>query len=150
MSSYVRPSLPRQVFRDASGADGRVVRLVPARGDGAPLRLTFTDYPGVDVRAGVWGGFAHPGCGCDACDEGVEELVEELERVVLAVAAGRFQEEYRAGSDTPVRYRIGVAQDGDYRAGASSAEGVSPARLAEGRRRLRVLPAGWAPWPAAG
>ncbi|TDC19983.1 hypothetical protein E1265_22900 [Streptomyces sp. 8K308] len=150
MSSYVRPSLPRQVFRDASEADGRVVRLTPARGDGAPLELTFTAYPGLRVRAGVWGGFVHPVCGCDACDESAEERVEDLEQLVLAVAAGRFQEEYRAFSGTPVRYRVGTVQDGDYRAGASSAEEMSRARLAEGRRRLRALPAGWAPWPPAG
>lgn len=204
MSSYVRPSLPRQVFRDASGAeieygnrwgmgetpeetyhvashperfavlhtvadelidhlvatydvrredaleaDGRVVRLRPARGDGAPLELTFTGYPGLRVRAGVWGDFVHPVCGCDACDESAEEQVEDLEQLVFAVAAGRFQEEYRAHSRTPVRYHVGTVEDGDHRAGSSPAKGMSRARLAEGRRRLRALPAGWAPWPPA-
>jgi len=67
-------------------------RLTPADLAAAPLEIELTDFPGVRVRAGFAGSMGAPGCGCDACDEGLEESAEELERYVFAVVAGRYQE----------------------------------------------------------
>ena len=74
------------------------LRLHPVTGQGADLVVVRTDFPGVHLRAGRWTQEAFPHCGCDACDEQVEDLVEELGDVVADVVAGRFGEELTAGA----------------------------------------------------
>ena len=70
-------------------------RLVPASPTAAPLTIVISDFPQVKVLAGAAGNERFPQCGCDACDEDVEELAEMLERYVFSVVNGGFQETWR-------------------------------------------------------
>ncbi|MBW1597885.1 DUF6226 family protein [Streptomyces sp. JJ38] len=126
----------------------RVATLTPnSCEDGAPLAFVFTAYPSVMVRAGVLHDFSHPVCGCDACDEDVEEEAEELEWRVLAVAEGRFREHYRRGASCPIGHAFAGPDGTESESGSASAEGYPKARLTEARKRLKALPNGWATWP---
>ena len=78
-------------FSDRQGLVGEGIRVEP--GSGAPLTFLITEFPGVMVRAGRWSMEAFPSCGCDACGESPGDLIEELERLVLAVSEGRYEEE---------------------------------------------------------
>jgi len=69
------------------------VRLDPEAG--AVLRVLFTDFPGVVIRFGHWGRTAFPTCGCDACDERPDELIDEFRQVVSAITSGGYYEELR-------------------------------------------------------
>lgn len=74
-------------------APAPVVRLVPRDPAAASLAVAFTAFPGLVVRLGRTADTAHlPMCGCDACDETVEECTEQLQRFVDAVTSGAFRE----------------------------------------------------------
>jgi hypothetical protein len=60
-----------------------------AGGDGIPLSVEPTTFPGVIVWVGGRD-FPFPTCGCDACDEDVEQLAEQMEELVEAVVEGRW------------------------------------------------------------
>lgn len=89
------------IDRTDSMSDGRQsTRLTPTVGDGTPLTFIFgTDQlPGVRLRAGwrfedIW-----PDCGCDACDDDVEALLDDLEATVLTIVEGGMSE-WRSGPD---------------------------------------------------
>lgn len=66
-------------------------------GDAASLRFGERDFPSVEVWAGAAGYERFPVCGCDACDENVEEMVANLEDFVFAVLNGEFQESWERG-----------------------------------------------------
>ncbi|MBP3976184.1 DUF6226 family protein [Microbacterium sp. BLY] len=130
--------------RRESGEDGteRIV-LAPARG--AQIAIT----PGVTsvcVEAGALFRAIVPSCICDACDETAETAADELERIVLSIAAGGFREKYpvghRAWLYTEVR-----SPDGERR---ETGSGPAPDLSAEDHERaaalLRGLDDGW--WPA--
>ncbi|MGN6272719.1 MAG: DUF6226 family protein [Protaetiibacter sp.] len=68
----------------------RAVRVTPT--SGAPLTFVFTTFPSVFVHAGELVDLLFPFCGCDACDESVANLADELEWQVLAVSAGGLHE----------------------------------------------------------
>lgn len=67
------------------------VRLWPSGHPKPALSLTFTALPGVIVHLADRKQVMLPFCGCDACDDDVESLVDELELVVLSVAEGRLR-----------------------------------------------------------
>jgi len=90
------------VDRTDSVKGGRAeIRLAPRYGGGTALTFTFGggNLPGaVRVRAGwrflgMW-----PDCGCDACDDDVEDLIDELEGAVLTIVEGGMSE-WRTGPD---------------------------------------------------
>lgn len=82
--------------------------LVP-RGPGATLAVMRTEdergFPGLFVFAGD--AFEHNavGCGCDACDDRVEDLADDLERVCFDVAQGYFFERWDRRGLTVGRHR---------------------------------------------
>jgi hypothetical protein len=69
----------------------RSVTIRPHAPGAATLQVALTDFPGVVLRAGSVQEPA-PHCGCDACDDDVLQLADELEGTVLAIAGGTFVE----------------------------------------------------------
>lgn len=123
----------------------RAVRLTPSDPGAASLTIVLTAHPGVVVRAGVLHETLFPVCGCDACDEGWQELADDLEELVLAVADGRFCEEIAGRAPVRVSYEI-FAADGSVRSGTS--RNMPAERLGYARKALAALPGtGWRPWP---
>ena len=125
----------------------QVRRVTPTSESAAALTFAYTAFPGLIVHAGLLHDFALPPCGCDACDESAEGLVDELEQLVTAVTAGRYREMYIPTADLPVGFDI-VDGDGSTRGGRGSTDGYPADLLAMAEIRLRALPDGWQPWPA--
>ena len=71
------------------------VRLSPWDPDAAPIGVTFTTFPGLYLRFGRWYTEPFPDCGCDACDEMPDELIEEMTELVEAVVSGGFREAWK-------------------------------------------------------
>lgn len=71
----------------------RVVRLSPTVGDGAPLTIAYTSFPGLCVRYGRFLTTGLPHCGCDACNEDPQQLTDELTRRAQLLADGKYSEE---------------------------------------------------------
>lgn len=81
----------------AGVAPDRVTRLRPVRAEAVPLLLglqTLDGVPDAMVCLGVGEpavlAVSLPVCGCDACDDGSDSLLEELDEHVLAVVTGEF------------------------------------------------------------
>lgn len=74
-----------------------VVRLVPRGPDQAELALSFAPLPGVGMRFGRFVRAAFPHCGCDACDESPDELVEEMIEQIQHLVASTVTEWSRRG-----------------------------------------------------
>lgn len=117
-------------FADAAEA---VVRLTPRSPAAAPLTVVFTSFPGLALRLGDWVVEALPSCGCDACDEGPDDLVGLLTGLVEALVAGDFTER-RAGD--AVAYRLGDQEVSHWPADTPPATPTDPP--AEHH---------WSPWP---
>ena len=131
-----------------SGADVvRAVRLTPLDDTAAPLTFAFTSFPGVVMHAGMLHDFIYPSCGCDACDETAITQVEELEQLVLGVAAGCYRERYPAGSHRQAQYALTNPSGSGSSSGDGGVESIDPGRLAAAAQRLQGLPNGWQPWP---
>jgi hypothetical protein len=78
---------------DVHGSDpAPAVRLVPADPAAAPLTMVFDAYPGLLVRMACRSGGHLPVCGCDACDETVDECTEQLRDLLAALTPGTFGE----------------------------------------------------------
>ena len=71
------------------------IRLVPNDPQAAPIVVAFTEFPGLHLRFGSWRKEPFPNCGCDACDETAEGLIEEMTKMVEAVVSGGFRESIR-------------------------------------------------------
>lgn len=145
----------------ASGATDvnniRHVELRPRNPRSAPINMTFTDFPGVRIRAGIAHTVGLPSCGCDACDEWWEPCVEEIETLLLAVAEGRFQESVGTISHVPVpssllkRQRSDPAQEYQITdaSGALISGGGGSISSSEARALQESLDArggSWEPW----
>lgn len=147
-------------LEDTGAGVVRAVRVSPRSPLSAPLTFVFTGFPGVNVHAGVLHEAWAPTCGCDACDEDVEYLAQEMEGLVQAVVAGSFAEEV---SGRRVEYLISTPEGGS---GGVLEESDAPReRVAAAAERLRALEeaggtrlarigardegsiAAWHPWP---
>ena len=123
------------------------VKLSPADPDAAPITVVFSDFPGLHVRFGRWRTDLFPVCGCDACDESPDDLVQQLTMMVESVTSGEFQEVVERSAalltldgwlETEFR---GPAWEGsrEYIDDSSRLR-----RMLGGRRRLA---SDWKPWP---
>jgi hypothetical protein len=115
----------------------RAVRLTPATG--ARLIVTVTDFPGVRVDAGHWWSRTFPQCGCDACDETPEDLIEELSQTLVAVAEGGLVERLNRRWLAAGLTGGGWASEGNQR--------LDREQYAELSRRAPAGRYAWPPWP---
>jgi hypothetical protein len=116
----------------------RQVELVPPVG--APLAIRWDRFPGLAVHYGRWHDESYPRCGCDACHEQPDELIEDLQRKIAAVVAGRFAEAVVSEPDGVwVAYEFRF--DGH---GRSSGRGRLPEGIPPGEAFGEVV---WPPWP---
>lgn len=111
------------------------------RESGAPITITLTSFPGVEVRAGHAYELMVPYCGCDACDEQPDELIEHLQQTLSDIVSGGLSEtrrrhRFRADERT-------IRLDHHDRSGWSERTGtIDPARNGE----LPVGTTHWPPW----
>ncbi|MEE6388496.1 DUF6226 family protein [Microbacterium paraoxydans] len=141
--AHLRREYAVEVRREAGEGGTERVVLEPARG----ARVVITPAaPSVRIEAGAHFHAIVPSCICDACDETAETAADELERILLSVAAGGFREKYPVGRRAWLYTEIRSA-DGERR---ESSSGPAPEVPAEARERaavlLRGLDDGW--WPA--
>lgn len=127
-----------------SDAPAPVVRLRPRDPAAAPLTIVFTGFPGLVVRLGRTDDTAHlPVCGCDACDESVEDCAEELRRFAVAVTSGAYGE--RLVRDGGWWHEQWFDPRGRAMPGRTLIE--SEERIAELRAALPSGERTWRPWP---
>ncbi|MCP3860553.1 MAG: hypothetical protein GY704_12960 [Phycisphaeraceae bacterium] len=113
----------------------RLDRAVPRVPGALPLVLARSRIEDVD-DAGVTIGVGEPAvvlalipdCGCDACDSGSQDALDELDEYVLGVVTGQFRRLHRGGQT------ITVTSDGSYQGSGINGRGV---------RRVLADPAGW-------
>lgn len=80
----------------------RTDRLVPVRADGLPIVLARSRTAGV-ADAGVTIGAGDPAvtvemvpdCGCDACDSGSQDVLDQVDRSIGGVVRGEFRHLWR-------------------------------------------------------
>ena len=121
------------------------IRLTPTGPRTASVVFAFTAFPGVTTRSGRWKVDAFPACGCDACDEHVEDQMERLAWLVDQVIAGRFREAIVLPVVGAAWARVEIWSPDGSRQGSES-------RLdrTEARRRLseaHQAAFGWEAWP---
>ncbi|SEJ50815.1 DUF6226 family protein [Demequina mangrovi] len=123
----------------------RTTTLLPRHDACAPLVIAETDFPGIVVAMGAAGDERVPACGCDACDESLEDSAALLEDLVLSVAQGRFQERYTWTDG--IEITISGGEDG--------ASYSREPRHAADKKRIEALKQSqrerhgerWMPWP---
>jgi hypothetical protein len=129
------------------------VTIGPKDLSSAPLTFGFTSLPGLYLRAGVLHKFAFPHCGCDACDEGIDYLLDELEKSVFAVTQGHFKESIKGRRRGTIKYEMNSAGRGESGSQiwksrrALRYTGESPERIKAAKDRLLKAPNGWTAWP---
>jgi hypothetical protein len=123
----------------------RAVRVVPHESTAAPLTFVLTSFPGVYIHAGLLHDFHFPICGCDACDDDVRDLVEDLEWSVRTVVSGGYSERFDSGPESWVEFVLEEPGFGT-RSGRSRTEDLPEERVKSARS---VLPpeGHWMPWP---
>lgn len=130
----------------------KAVRLAPATADAASLLFRVTDYPSVEVDAGLVRRAGYPDCSCDACDDTWERLAEELEDLVLAVPAGLFNERIVLTSPPGAmaeQGRVGFdffAENGDVVQTSESSVEVTDELCATAARLAARPGQRWQPW----
>lgn len=131
-----------EIVRDETTAKGRTdVTLTPSAGAGSPISFVLgpPERPAVTLRAGHRFRALWPDCGCDACDDAVPGLLDDLEATVLAITAGLLSE-WRSRSSADGSWSTHTTIEG---VTEESAPGVS-----EGESNgLPTTPHRWEPWP---
>jgi len=111
------------------------VRVHPRSGDGADLVVVDTDF-GVYLRAGRWATEPFPSCGCDACDEDVDDVADRLRGFIDDVVHGRLQEELSGG-----------IRGGQLRVQRPTSSGTTSLTRARVRELGSPGRSAWAAWP---
>ena len=120
------------------------VTLVPGDAGAAPIVVAFSNFPGVVVRCGRWCTAAFPACGCDACDETVEDESERLKSMIENLTAGRFREAIRISADGTAR------QEWEFWSGGGRNAQKSQLDLDRARQLVGAADQPsyeWGPWP---
>ena len=74
---------------------------------------------------------ALPECGCDACDSGSQDLLDELDEMVHSVISGRFRRLTRGRREITVRSQGGWSASGNFRRGEVESIVTNPVGWAE-------------------
>jgi hypothetical protein len=120
------------------------VRITPRDPLAAPLTFGFTSFPGVVLHIGALVDSTFPACGCDACDDDMLWLVDQLEWTVWVVVTGGASERIDAKPNGWFEYKLEndtQMESARRKLGEVSAERVEAAR--------GILPASgqWSAWP---
>lgn len=151
MTGYSRMTVPPTEYLDEAGAVIPYGSRWPAGGppDDSYSRVStpqrFLPLQAVArqlIAAGAFHQFAFPACGCDACDEGADAQLDQLEETVFAVVNGDYRE-WAAGAAVGFSLRFNSGS----RSGEGSARDIDPERLAAGLSILPRTGASWLPWP---
>lgn len=121
-----------------------VTTLAPPDPGASPLSVTFTAFPGLVVRFGRTQREPIPECGCDACDETVDDCASLLREIIDAVTAGAFGERIIQAADGRWHERWRVTELGS----RSNRTPVTAEKALLLRQELGSDDARWAPWPA--
>lgn len=124
-------------------AQAPVTTLVPTNPNSSPLSVTFTAFPGLFISFGRTMREPIPVCGCDACDETLEECGEFLRDLVETVVTGSFGERIVHDSE-------GVWHQTWRSTNARSSSGRTRVTAEEARALREGLGsdnARWSPWP---
>jgi len=121
------------------------MRLIPNDASAAPLTFVMTSLTGVYVHAGLLQDFRFPVCVCDACDEDVLGLADELEWTVRTVVAGGYSEWFEA---SPSPWIASKREDsaGRMRGSRSRFHDLPIERVTNARARLPHS-GRWVAWP---
>ena len=125
----------------------RAVRVVPSTSFAAPLTFVFTGFPGIFLHAGALYDSHYPVCGCDACDDDVQELLENLESMVRAVVSGGLYELFDPHDEQVIDY--GLAEPGSWEEAGRLHAKELPEEKVESARTLLPPDGHWLPWPEA-
>ena len=120
------------------------VRITPRDPLAAPLTFAFTSFPGVVLHMGGLFDSTFPACGCDACDDDIVWLVDQLEWTVWAVVAGGASERIDAKPDGWFDYRL------ENDTGMESARhrlAEVPGERVEAARGMLPASGQWGAWP---
>ena len=121
------------------------IRLTPRNALEAPVQVSFSDFPGLEVRVGRWYGDRFPSCGCDACDEQVESSLRNLSFLIESAVAGNLREELqvpRLLGDAWQITEIGEAPGGPRQASRTRVARSDALRMIQsGNPRIK-----WEPW----
>ena len=120
------------------------VRLTPKDPASASLTFVMTAYPGTFLHAGALHDFHFPVCSCDACDEDIEGLAEQLEWTVRTVVTGGYSERIDGWPSQWIEYRLDEPGAG-MRSGRSRAHDLPAARVRAAKHALPTT-GRWAPW----
>lgn len=119
-------------------------RVVPRNSNAAPLTFVLTQFPGVFLHAGSLHDFHFPDCGCDACDDDVASVADELEWTVRCVVLGGYSERFDNWPSRWVEYRLedpGVGM----RSGRVRTQELPKERVAHARATTPT-DGRWSPW----
>lgn len=120
------------------------IMLTPRSAAASPLAVAFTNFPSVLMRCGHWRIESFPQCGCDACQETVEEEIARFSRTVDAVVEGRFYEV----ATRPLLGRAAIRHEFRDADGIGRSGGTHYLTRAQARELLhgRPLSPQWAAW----
>jgi hypothetical protein len=138
----------RADFMHSPGDDADVIRVTPRHPFAAPLTFALTSFPGLYVHAGLLHDFYFPACGCDACDDDVGHLLDDVESLVRTVVAGGYRERAGLGPADTVEFHL-EGSDGANQSGRQSVHELPEERATAA---LLSLPEDgqWQPWPVRG
>ncbi|MDN4639857.1 DUF6226 family protein [Agreia sp. PsM10] len=119
------------------------VRITPRDALAAPLTFILTPFPGVALHLGALFDAAFPVCGCDACDDDVLWLVDQLEWMVRTVVAGGFSELLDAEAEGSFEYTL--ENDTGMQSGRRSIGDLATERV-EAARRILPPSGRWGAW----
>lgn len=112
-----------------------VVDLRPERRDQGALSVTFTRFPGLDVRFGRWHREVCPWSESDDCDDDPALLLADLTAMVSDLVAGNFVEHLRTGPfHSTLSYRT------------PTRSGRNMLTRTQGRDKGRAARHAWAAW----